>query len=203
MRARKAAQTNRTVAGSYCPPIITNRHERARRRALRVSERRRTNEQQLPSVGNLRGTEGIRIALPEIHRANPSREDFRRSGEVDQAGAFRSLMAPVIAALGKVLFRRIRLPGRELADQIFEAFYGRRITTGIDAEGSFVAAELEALLNEDASFIDAAGHFMKRDAVLGLAIQNRPGRRVHPGVGRQRSVMEVDCRTLRESQHLI
>ncbi len=63
---------------------------------------------------------------------------------------------------------------------------------GVQGERRVIRLDRECGLRDDVAGVDVVGHEMPGDAVLGLAVRDRPGCDVEACEARQRTVVEVD-----------
>ena len=101
-----------------------------------------------------------------------------------------ALVAGEIAALLQVL--RLRAHGAsKTADQRRKTFQRCGIAFGVQRQGGFTGGDVEQRLCDDIAGVDAFVDQMPGDPVLHLAVEQRPDRRVQPGIARQGAVVKV------------
>ena len=103
-------------------------------------------------------------------------------------------MPPVICTLGEVLRTAPEAPRLDEFDQLVEGSNSRLETFGVERQRRFVLVDIDDALHVDVALVDPVRYCVPGNAVVPLASQESPCRRVQPRMTRQRTVMEV-CST--------
>ena len=80
----------------------------------------------------------------------------------------------------------------EARQHVGESRKARLEALGVQGQRRIVGGNVEVGTRIDAAFVDAVGNRMPGDAVAFLTGQQRPARRVQPGISGQRTIVEVD-----------
>jgi hypothetical protein len=149
------------------------------------------HQQQTVAKQRLRNAKRVAIGT-EIERRHLPCDIFRRRVPVDRRGGRRTC---VLAEEARRCLRQ-RLAARQRRVQIGgergKAAQTGLETFGIERQRGFAILDNDRLACQQVAAVDVLGHQMPGHAMLGLASQQRPGRRVEPGVGGQRAVVEID-----------
>ena len=134
-----------------------------------------------------------RVPVPTKIQASQQRGDLRRRlREINHPQHQRPRIARKIAALAQVLRRPLGRATLQLRQHAAKALHPCGVAFGIEAEGRLVRRNLYQLLSQQIAFIHATLDHVPADAMLRLAVDDRPCGRVQARIARQRPVMEVN-----------
>ena len=151
---------------------------------------------------NLRDADRIGIAA-EIERTHRARQNLGRLIEADYARVTGPVVEIEIVALSKILRHGRQRARGDALGQLAKSVDAGGKALGVQAERRLVRRDVERTLHENAAFVCARGHFVPRDAVARLVVEQGPHRRVDAGVTRQEAVVKIDGELLGEPQYRV
>ena len=177
------------------------RQHRARRGAGAALRDMGGTSEPEPTAGFELG-QGERVpVVAMVQRADHPDEIGGGRCEIEHRTRLRPGVAAEIGPEAKVLF----LPGGfglgKLGHQRREAVDGRAVALGVERKRRVVLGDLEACRGEHVAFVDPALDQVPGDAVALFARDGSPDRRVEPGIGGQRAIVEIDRAAFGEGQH--